>query len=124
MPANALHPAHLLLQVRQVLSYERDRIRFLLKAYLRARLEKVQRFAGTQRQPGRQEPDSTHLHLCVSHSTWGVDVKLRISTGQQPAAAAEVPVPWQRAAVLPDTAVLPQQFRSCLSKAIYVLAAA
>lgn len=39
-------PAPLLLQVRQVLSYERDRIRFLLKAYLRARLEKVQRFAG------------------------------------------------------------------------------
>lgn len=34
------------MQVRQVLSYERDRVRFLLKAYLRARLEKVQRFAG------------------------------------------------------------------------------
>jgi hypothetical protein len=29
-----------------VLSYERDRVRFLLKAYLRARLEKVQQFAG------------------------------------------------------------------------------
>lgn len=36
----------MVLQVRQVLSYERDRVRFLLKAYLRARLEKVQRFAG------------------------------------------------------------------------------
>jgi hypothetical protein len=34
------------LQVRQVLGYERDRVRFLLKAYLRARLEKVQHFAG------------------------------------------------------------------------------
>lgn len=33
-------------QVRQLLSYERDRVRYLLKAYLRARLEKVQRFAG------------------------------------------------------------------------------
>lgn len=33
--------------VRQLLSYERDRVRYLLKAYLRARLEKVQRFAGT-----------------------------------------------------------------------------
>jgi hypothetical protein len=32
--------------VRQVLSYERDRVRFLLKAYLRARLEKIEQFAG------------------------------------------------------------------------------
>lgn len=32
--------------VRQVLSYERDRVRFLLKAYLRARLEKVEAYAG------------------------------------------------------------------------------
>lgn len=29
-----------------MLGYERDRVRFLLKAYLRARLEKVQRLAG------------------------------------------------------------------------------
>lgn len=32
--------------VRQVLSYERDRVRFLLKAYLRARLEKIEQSAG------------------------------------------------------------------------------
>jgi hypothetical protein len=32
--------------VRQVLSYEQDRVRFLLKAYLRARLEKIEQFAG------------------------------------------------------------------------------
>lgn len=32
--------------VRQVLSYERDRVRFLLKAYLRARLEKIEQYAG------------------------------------------------------------------------------
>lgn len=41
------------MQVRQVLSYERDRVRFLLKAYLRARLEKVQRFAGKCQHAGR-----------------------------------------------------------------------
>lgn len=34
--------------VRQVLSYERDRVRYLLKAYLRARLHKIQQFAGVQ----------------------------------------------------------------------------
>ncbi|KAF6254114.1 hypothetical protein COO60DRAFT_1703476 [Scenedesmus sp. NREL 46B-D3] len=33
--------------VRQVLSYERDRVRFLLKAYLRARLEKIEQYAGS-----------------------------------------------------------------------------
>lgn len=32
--------------VRQVLSYEQDRVRFLLKAYLRARLEKIEQSAG------------------------------------------------------------------------------
>ncbi|WIA41686.1 hypothetical protein OEZ86_009033 [Tetradesmus obliquus] len=33
--------------VRQVLSYEQDRVRFLLKAYLRARLEKIEQSAGS-----------------------------------------------------------------------------
>eukprot|EP00878_Enallax_costatus_P020524 GHUV01021701.1.p1 GENE.GHUV01021701.1~~GHUV01021701.1.p1 ORF type:complete len:129 (+),score=17.89 GHUV01021701.1:176-562(+) len=34
--------------VRQVLSYERDRVRYLLKSYLRARLQKIQQYAGVQ----------------------------------------------------------------------------
>lgn len=33
--------------VRQVLAYERDRVRYLLKSYLRARLFKIQQFAGS-----------------------------------------------------------------------------
>lgn len=32
--------------VRQVLAYERDRVRYLLKSYLRARLDKIQEYAG------------------------------------------------------------------------------
>jgi hypothetical protein len=35
--------------VRQVLSYERDRVHFLLKSYLRARLEKIEQSAGESR---------------------------------------------------------------------------
>ena len=46
-----------------MLSYERDRVRFLLKAYLRARLEKVQRFAGGCRSGGRS---CAHLQLTNS----------------------------------------------------------
>lgn len=34
--------------VRQVLSYERDRVRYLLKSYLRARIQKIEQFAGRQ----------------------------------------------------------------------------
>lgn len=44
--ASRVSCVRLCVQVRQVLSYERDRVRFLLKAYLRARLDKIQRFAG------------------------------------------------------------------------------
>lgn len=62
------------LQVRQVLSYERDRIRFLLKAYLRARLEKVQRFAGTW--PLRQAATRQHAPVCVSHRPHVGDVHI------------------------------------------------
>eukprot|EP00879_Flechtneria_rotunda_P033135 GHRR01036671.1.p2 GENE.GHRR01036671.1~~GHRR01036671.1.p2 ORF type:complete len:106 (+),score=15.81 GHRR01036671.1:1075-1392(+) len=32
--------------VRQILSHERDRVRYLLKAYLRARLDKIEKYAG------------------------------------------------------------------------------
>jgi len=62
--------------VHQLLDHERDRVRFLLKAYLRTRLHKIEQFAGTAEisniftsRSSSQSKDGTHSrHLSAEHA--------------------------------------------------------